>query len=126
MYCPPSTTSLNAASTSARTEANWLLTSTRGIFCTSSHSSGPEKIRRQQKNTCNDGVFDVPEVVVEALVARPEPIACTGDREGPDRGAQQRQKGVRHERHPEDAGRDRDERPHDRRDAPEQHTPVPP
>src|SRR3954469_22174939 len=115
MYWPPSRTSANAASTSARTEANWPLTSTRGIFCTASHSSDLEKVRRQRENACNDRIFDVSEVVMEPLVARAQSVAGAGDRERPDGRAEEGQQRVRDERHAEDARRDRDERADDRR-----------
>jgi hypothetical protein len=64
--------------------------------------------------------------VVEALVARAEPVARAGDREGPDRRSGERQRGVRREWHLEDAGGDRDERAHDGRDPPDQDADVAP
>src|SRR6185437_11258416 len=126
MNCPLSRTSANRASSSARTGAHWALTSTRGICCTATHFSGVDQIRRQHENACNDDVFDVLEVGVEACVARAEPVADAGEGERPDRGTDERQNGVRSERHLEDTGRDRDERADERRHAPDEDADVAP
>src|SRR5205823_733384 len=61
-------------------------------------------------------IFDVGEVVMEALVARPERPAGRGDPEAPRHAAEERQQGEADDWHPHDAGRNRDERAHDRRD----------
>src|SRR3954447_9562950 len=102
MNCPPSRTSRKRASSSAFSGAYWEWTSTSGIV-TAIHCSGlayaEDEIRRDEQNACNDRVFGVAEVVMEALVARAETVAGAGDREGPDRRAHERQEGVRRERH---------------------------
>src|SRR3954469_6600693 len=101
MNCPLSSTSANLASSSERTEANWALTSTSGICCTVPHFSDVEEIRREYENACNDQIFDVLEVVMEAGVTRPQSVARAGERERPDRRPDQGQERVRRERHPE-------------------------
>src|SRR5689334_1260470 len=63
---------------------------------------------------------------MEALVARAECVADAREAEGPDRRADERQRRVRHERHLEDAGGDRDERPDDWRQAADENAGVPP
>src|SRR4051794_27946641 len=126
MNWPLSRTSANRASSSERTDANWALTSTRGICCTRSHFSGVDEIRRQDENACNDGVFDVLEVAVEVGIARAQSVADAGEREAPDRRSHERQERVRAERHPEDAGRNRDERTDDRSEAADENANVPP
>src|SRR5881628_2798341 len=99
MNCPLSRTSANRASNSERTEANWALTSTRGICCTVPHFSDVEEIRRHHENACNDQIFDVIEVVMEAGVARPQSVARAGERERPDCRPEQGQERVGRERH---------------------------
>src|SRR3954471_1830937 len=94
--------SLNTASSSAWSGAYCALTSTSGI-CTAPHFSGVEppvdEIRRQDQNACNHRVLDVGEIVVEALVARAQAVAGPGDRERPDRRADERVEAVGAERH---------------------------
>src|SRR5258708_13849680 len=101
MNCPLPSTSRNRASSSGISGANCALTSTSGI-CTATHSSGldppVEEIRREQENACNDGVFGVLEIVIEALVAPAEPVARAGDSEGPHGGADHHQQADRRER----------------------------
>src|SRR5260370_18815539 len=120
MSCPPPSTSRKRASSSGISGAYCALTSTSGI-CTATHFSGlrppVDKIRREEQNACNDCVFGVLEVVVEALVAPPEAEAGAGDPEGPDRGADDRVQAVGRERHLEDPGGNRDEGAYDRRHA---------
>src|SRR4051794_17343957 len=111
MYWPPSRTSANAASTSARTEANWPLTSTRGIFCTASHSSDPEKVRRQRENACNDRIFDVSEIVMRVGVRGAQRPPRAGQPEAKNGAADERQAEEAEERDTDDPGRNRDERP---------------
>src|SRR4051812_11111720 len=105
MNCPPSRTWRKRASSSAFSGAYWEWTSTSGIV-TAIYCSGlayaEDEIRREQQNACNDRVLGVAEVVMEALVARAEAVACAGDREGPDRRADERERGVGRERHLED------------------------
>src|SRR5882762_8439455 len=117
MNWPPSSTSRKRASSSGISGSYWEWTSTSGIV-TAPHCSGlPQsigEIRREHENACNDRVLRVLETVVEALVARAEPVACAGDRKGPDRRANQRVERVRSKRHLEDARGDRDERADDR------------
>src|SRR4029077_4069459 len=90
MNWPPSSTSRKRDSSSGISGSYWEWTSTSGIV-TAPHCSGPpqsiDEIRREHENACNDRVLCVLEAVVEALVARTEPIPHTGDRERPDRGA---------------------------------------
>src|SRR5215471_17254864 len=115
MHAPDSTTSRNRASSSGSSGAYCAWTSTSGIVCTASQLTDLEAaingIRRERDDACDRRVLEVLEVVVEALVARPEPVPRAGDCERPDRRADQRQHEVRRERDLEDAGRDRHERP---------------
>src|SRR5215467_9195539 len=124
MNCPSSRTSRNRASSSGISGAYCALTSTSGILCTAPHCSGlppsVSEIHREEQDTCKDDELGVAEGVVEALVARPERVAGACDSEGPDGGADRGQRGVRAERDVEDARRDRDERPDDRRHPAEQ------
>ena len=71
-----------------------------------------------------DDVFDVAERVVEVLPASPAAYPAPGEREAPDRRAEERQDRVADERRLEDARRDRDERADDRRQPPEEDRPV--
>src|SRR2546423_10235019 len=129
MNCPLPSTSRKRASSSGVRGANCPLASTSGI-CMATHSSGldppVEEIRREEQNACNDGVLRVLEAVVEALVAPAEAVARAGDPEGPHRRTDEREQAVGGERHLEDAGRDRDERAYDRRDAADEHAEVAP
>src|SRR5260370_16991904 len=88
MNWPPSSTSRKRASSSGISGPYWERTSTSGIV-TAPHCSGPpqsiDEIRREHENACNDRVLCVLEAVVEALVARTEPIPHTRDREPPNR-----------------------------------------
>src|SRR5437899_11148979 len=98
MNWPPSRISRKRASSSGISGAYCALTSMSGIVCTATHCSdlAPpiQEIRREDQNAYHDGVLGVPEVVVELLVARAEPVAGPGDTEGPDGGADQGQHGV--------------------------------
>src|SRR5258708_2400966 len=101
-------TSLKRASSSGISGAYCALTSTRGMVCTASlHFSclqpAEYQIRGEEQHPCNDGVLRVFEAMVEALVARAEAVTDAGDRECPDRRADQRQERVRGERHPQRA-----------------------
>src|SRR6476646_3261245 len=128
MNSPYSRTSRKRASSRGWSGAYCEWTSTSGIV-TAGHFSGGrqsiDEIRRQDENACQDSVFDVVEAVVEALVARAEPVAGAGDRKRPDRRADEGEEAVRNEAHPEDAGRDRDERAHERRQPADEHPDVP-
>src|SRR6266581_1659890 len=129
MNWPPSSTSRKRASSSGISGSYWEWTSTSGIV-TAPHCSGlpqpKDEIRRKRDNACNDRVLGVLEAVVEALIARAEPVARAGDREGPDGRAGHGVKRVGRKRHLEDARGNRDERSDDRRDAPDEHAEVPP
>src|ERR671931_1245321 len=61
---------------------------------------------------------------MEALAAPPEPPAGAGESDAPGRGADRGQHGVADEGHPEDPGRDGDERAGDGRHAAEEDGPV--
>src|SRR5215471_8136817 len=128
MNAPESRTSANARFSSGTSGAYCALTSTSGIRGTALQSIGPnstqDQVGDEQQNSCNDRDFDEAEVVVEALVARAQRPADAGEREAPDRRADRRQHDVAAERHAEHAGRNRDERAHDGRDAAEQHRRV--
>src|SRR5436853_1234503 len=129
MNWPVSSTSLKAASSLGMSGPYSALTSTSGIAMRS-HFSLPyppvDEIRRRQNDDRGDRVLDVAEVVIEAVVVRAEAVAGSGERERPDRGADEREERVRRERHLEDAGRDRDEGTDDRRDATERDAEIPP
>src|SRR5437868_9730929 len=107
-------------------------TSTSGIFCTTLHPSGPlppppiQEVRDGEDDSRRDDVVGVAEVAVEARVARAERPSRSGEREGPGHRADERQHGVRRQRHLEDAGRNRDERTDDRGDAADENAEVPP
>src|SRR6478752_1082429 len=117
MNWPLARISRNRASRSGWRGAYCALTSTSGI-CTAPHFSGVEpaedEIRRQRENACKNCIFEIFEIVVEALVARAEAVAESADHEGPDRRADEREEQVGTERHLEDPGRNRDERAHHR------------
>src|SRR5581483_9775568 len=128
MNWPPSRISRKRASSSGISGAYCALTSISGIGGTASTNCSPavDEIRRGSDDACNHEVFHVLEAVVEAVVARPECIADAGNGEGPDGGADGRQRGVRAERHLERARRDGDERTDDGRDAADEHADVAP
>ena len=73
----------------------------------------------------DDEDVDVAERVVDAVVAAPERPPGRGEAEAPDRRSGERQPGVLAEREAQRAGRDRDERAHERGDAPEEYRPAP-
>src|SRR6266404_616515 len=115
MNSADASTSLKRASSSGISGAYCALTSTRGMVCTAStHFSclqpAEYQVRREEHDACKDGVLRVFEAMVEALVARAKAVADAGNRERPDRRADQRQERVRGERHPQRPGRDGDER----------------
>src|SRR5436190_11188585 len=121
MNWPPSSTSRNRRSSSGTSGAYCALTSTSGIFGTARDGSRAfathDQVRHERENACAHRVVDEAEVAVERLVTAPEAPADSRERERPDRGAEQRQEDVADERNPEDARRDRDERPGQGRDA---------
>src|SRR5690242_11971565 len=107
MNWPPSSTSANRASSSERTDANWLLTSTSGIgCCTAPHSSDVDEIRRHDDNACNDDVLDVPEGVMGMCVRRAERPAGAGETGAECEAADEREQQELEERHADDARRD--------------------
>src|SRR6478609_3362016 len=120
MNCPDSSTSEKARSSFGISGAYCALTSTSGISGTLGECRGAsvtqDQVARENEDSCNHEVLDVAEAVMEALVARAERPPDGGEREAPQRRADQRQHRVPPERDPEDAGRDRHERAHDRRD----------
>src|SRR5437868_10243796 len=113
MKRPSSRTSRKAASSLGISGPYSALTSTSGIVCTIVHFSprSPfvDQIRDDDDDDRDDAVLDVVEAVVEALVAGAEPVADPGNRECPDRRADEREDGLRRQRHLEDTGRDGDE-----------------
>src|SRR3954470_19194931 len=108
MNCPLSRTSANRASSSERTEANWALTSTRGICCTVPHFSDVEEIRRQYENACNDQIFHVSKRVVGVRVRGAESPPRTAQAEAEDGTADEREAEELRERDADDPGRDGD------------------
>src|SRR5215204_7129024 len=84
----------------------------------------PDSGHDEQENRPGDDVLRVPEAVVEVLPLGAGRPAGARERERPDHGAGDRQQRVAAERHAEDAGRDRDERPHDRGHPAERDRPV--
>src|SRR3954447_25293961 len=106
MNWPLSSTSANRASSSERTEANWALTSTRGICCTVPHFSDVEEIRRHYENACNDQKFDVSERVVGVRVRRPERPSRAAQSEAEDGAADERENDELRERDAHDPCRD--------------------
>src|SRR4051812_24623719 len=125
---PESRTSAKASFSCGMRGAYCALTSTSGIRGTPLQSIGPSSPQDQvgdaDENSCNDHYFDVPELLVETLVARAERPADAREREAPDRRTDQRQNRVAPERDAEDPRRDRHERAHDRSDAADEHGPV--
>src|SRR5579862_6216802 len=119
-----SRTSRNAASSRGISGSYSARTSTRGIVCTRgnfSRSYPPvDQIRHHSQDAYRNQVLDVAEVVLEVLVARAERIADADEGERPDGRAEQCQAEELHERHLEQAGRDRDERADDRRERSDQ------
>src|SRR6478672_11576142 len=126
----PSSTSRNAASSRGISGSYSARTSTRGIVCTRRHFSHSDpaihQIRQPRDNAYRDRVLDVAEAVVEAAIARAEPVAGSREGERPHGGAGQREQCVRQEPHLEDSGCDRDERADDRRQPAEEDAEVPP
>src|SRR5438105_1652653 len=124
------------SSTPRKAAASWGIsgsysarTSTSGIAMRPNFSlrSPPiRQIRRSEHDEGRDGELDVAEVVIEAVVVRPEAVARAGERERPNGGANRRVDRVRSELHLEDAGRDGDERADERSDAADQDADVPP
>src|SRR5689334_11588425 len=101
----------------------WALTFTRGVSGTTgveSREPPKEEVQHHERHSCHER--DV-EVVVEVLVVGPERIPDRGEGKGPGGRAGNRPPQVRPEPHLEHAGWDRDERAHDRGDAPEQDGP---
>src|SRR5712691_6158520 len=99
-------------------------TDARAAGSTSSTAPPNERVGREQQNSCNDSDFDIAEVVVEALVARAEAPADTGESEAPERGACEREDRVAREPDAEDARGNRGKRPHDGCDPPDEHSPI--
>src|SRR4051812_29213357 len=104
MNCPPASTSLNRASSSGISGAYCALTSISGI-CTAPHSSR-HQIRREQKNACNDGVFDVSQVVMRMGVRGAERPTGGAEAEAEDGDPEQREHEEAAERDAHDPGRD--------------------
>src|SRR5690348_12390018 len=129
MNAPDSSTARKRASSSGISGSYCDWTSTSGIV-TARHCSCPHpsegEIRRAEHDTCHDRIFRVFEAVIEVLVARAERVADACDHERPDGGADRGVERVRREPHLEDARRDRDERAHERRHAPDEDAEVPP
>src|SRR5436305_14249076 len=123
MKPPSSRTPRNAASSLGISGPYSALTSTSGIVCIRLNSSFRpppiDQIRRRDEDPRHDGVLDVAEVVVGAVIRRAEPIAGSGEGERPDRRADERAEEGDPERHFEDARRDRDERAEDTRNTAE-------
>src|SRR5438045_347972 len=130
MKFPSSRTSRKAASSLGISGPYSALTSTSGIVCTALHfsptSPSVDQIHRPEHDAGDDGVLDVAEVVIEAVVVRTEAVAGAREREGPDRGADCRVDRVRDKLHLEDTGRDGDERADDRRYPSDEDADVPP
>src|SRR3954447_26649585 len=128
MNAPDSRPSAKASFSCGMSGAYCALTSTSGIRGTPLQSIGPsapqDQVGDADENSCNDGDFDEPELLVEALVARPERPADGREHEGPDRRADQRQDDVAAERDAEDPRRNRHERADNGSDAADEHRPV--
>src|SRR5256714_6567776 len=107
MKTPASSTSARRSFRSGRSGAYCALTSTSGIGRTASESSRAPA-EQEPGYGRDDGernrVVDEPEVPVEALPALADGPADAGEREAPDRGADQGENRVPPESHPEDAG----------------------
>src|SRR5215211_4282305 len=128
MKRPDSSARANASFNSGISGAYCALTSTCGI-ATASHRRRPppdEQPRRDPDDRDGDRHVGIAEDMVEVLPARAESPACAREGEAPDRRADGRPQDVTAERHLEDAGRDRDERARDGRDAPDEDRPVAP
>src|ERR1051325_1160611 len=124
MNSPLVSTASTGSPLRGREGAYCAFTSTSGIGGTIGKSRRPPPPHQEpdpeEDHRRNDGDLDEAEVVMEALVARAEPIANSGEGECPHRGADQGQDRVAPERHPEDPGGDRDEGPDHRRDPSDQ------
>src|SRR5438270_9121503 len=102
MNWPVSSTSLKAASSLGMSGPYSALTSTSGIAMRvhfSLRHGAIDQIRGKEDDPRDDRVFDVVEVVIEAVVVRTQAVTDAGDCERPDRGADQRENGVRREGH---------------------------
>src|SRR5262245_1868192 len=95
MSWPSSTTARNTASSRGISGPYSALTSTSGIVCTRRHSScghtTVDQIGQRKHDARHDRVFDVPKVVLEALVARPEAVADPDEGERPQSRSHERQ-----------------------------------
>src|SRR2546427_5662237 len=116
--------------TSAKTRrSSWIrgaycaLTSTWGIGGTASQCRRPAFSDKQscckRQDSGGDCVVDEAEVPVEGLPAPADPPADTGERERPGRGADERQRNVAVEPHPEHSGGERAGQANARRPPPE-------
>src|SRR5436309_7891215 len=118
MKRPESRISAKAAFSSPRSGAYCALTSTWGIGGTAGECSRPafseQEKRCKEDDSADDRVVGEAEVLVEALPVAADAPTDAGERERPCGRADERQGHVRREPHPEDARRDRDERPRDR------------
>src|SRR6266511_169775 len=129
MNAPDSSSSSKRSRSALISGAYCALTSTSGIGTArkaTRPASTDKQICHQQHDAGGDGVVDVVESLVERLPARAEGPAGAREREAPERRAEQGQDRVAHERRPEHARRDRDERPGDGRDPPQEDRRVPP
>src|SRR5215210_1891242 len=128
MNWPDSRTDSNRFFSSSASGAYCAWTSTSGIFGTAVKCRGAPVANYsphdRSQDRRRDHVFGVAERVVELLPARAEGPACAGEREGPRQRARDRQQRVAAKRHPEDAGRDRDEGADNGRDATDRDAPI--
>src|SRR4051812_15765636 len=80
-------------------------------------------VGREREDPRRDGVLDPAEIVMERMPARPERPPDPGKHEAPGRVSDQREDVVAAKRRFEHTCRDRDERPRDGRDSPDEHRP---
>jgi hypothetical protein len=100
------------------------LTTTSGIGCTAPHSTHVDEIRHHENKACNNGVSDLAQRVVGMRVRRAERPAGSPEPRAEGRAADEREQQELEERQADDARRDRDEGPQERRREPDRHGPV--
>src|SRR3954449_9613549 len=112
MNRPESSIRANASSSWGRSGADCARTSMWVIGGTASHGNRAnptqDDVRREQRDSDDDGIVDVPEALVHAVPARTEGPTRRGPGEAPDRASDRGQDRIAHERRLEDARGDRD------------------
>src|SRR6185295_16243734 len=129
MNSPESRTASKRARSSSISGAYCALTSTSGVGTArkaTGAATADHEIGHAGHHEHGDRVVDVVELLVERLPASACGVARPREGDAPERRADEREHDVAAERHPEDPGGNRDERPGDGSDPPDQDRPVTP